>query len=55
MRETGFGVAEHKLLKNLACSRGIAELYRAADYVDVAVDADAKIVECRARPGWCSR
>lgn len=44
VRETGFGVVEHKVLKNLACSRGIAELYRAADYVDVVVDPAAKIV-----------
>lgn len=44
VQETGFGVVEHKVLKNLACSRGIAELYRAADYVDVAVDPSAKVV-----------
>ena len=27
VRETGFGVAEHKVLKNIACSTGIADFY----------------------------
>jgi acyl-CoA reductase-like NAD-dependent aldehyde dehydrogenase len=43
--ETGFGVAEHKLVKNLACSTGIAQAYRDHDYVSMRVDATAKIVE----------
>jgi len=45
VKETGFGVAEHKLVKNLACSTGLVEAYRAHDYVSVRVDADAKVVE----------
>ncbi len=44
VRETGYGVAEHKLIKNLACSTGIAERYRASDYIDVVIDSDSKIV-----------
>jgi acyl-CoA reductase-like NAD-dependent aldehyde dehydrogenase len=44
VRETGFGVAEHKVIKNLACSTGVAAAYRAADFVDPVVDAGAKIV-----------
>ena len=27
VRETGFGVAEHKVLKNIACSTGLADYY----------------------------
>jgi acyl-CoA reductase-like NAD-dependent aldehyde dehydrogenase len=42
--ETGFGVAEHKVLKNEACSLGIYERYRDEDYVSPRVDPDAKIV-----------
>ncbi len=30
VRETGFGVAEHKALKNVACSTGIVEHLRRA-------------------------
>ena len=45
VRETGYGVAEHKVLKNLACSTGIAAKYRASDYVDVVVDSADKMVE----------
>ena len=44
VEETGMGVAEHKRRKNEACSRGIVERYRVADYVDARVDADNKIV-----------
>jgi acyl-CoA reductase-like NAD-dependent aldehyde dehydrogenase len=44
VEETGFGVVEHKVLKNVACSTGIAARYRAADYVDVVVDEAAKVV-----------
>jgi acyl-CoA reductase-like NAD-dependent aldehyde dehydrogenase len=43
--ETGFGVAEHKVLKNIACSTGIAQAYRDHDYVSMRVDDVAKIVE----------
>ena len=45
VRETGYGVVEHKVLKNLACSTGIAAKYSASDYVDVVVDAADKMVE----------
>jgi len=43
--ETGFGVVEHKVRKNLACSRGIVQAYAGEDFVSVQVDAAAKIVE----------
>lgn len=45
VRETGFGVVEHKATKNRMCSRGILEAYRDHDYVTPRVDADRKIVE----------
>jgi acyl-CoA reductase-like NAD-dependent aldehyde dehydrogenase len=44
VRETGFGVARHKVIKNVACSTGIAAAYRAADFVDPVVDSAAKVV-----------
>jgi acyl-CoA reductase-like NAD-dependent aldehyde dehydrogenase len=44
VRETGYGVAAHKVLKNKACSSGVASAYRAADFVDPVVDESAKIV-----------
>jgi acyl-CoA reductase-like NAD-dependent aldehyde dehydrogenase len=43
--ETGFGVAEHKVLKNIACSRGLVHAYRDHDYVTPRIDHGAKIVE----------
>ena len=45
VRETGFGVAEHKVLKNLASSTGLVEAYAGHDYVTPRVDPDGKIVE----------
>ena len=45
VRETGFGVVEHKVLKNVACSTGIVEHYAGHDYVTPRIDAEAKIVE----------
>jgi acetaldehyde dehydrogenase / alcohol dehydrogenase len=45
VRETGFGVAEHKVLKNVACSTGIADHYAGHDYVTPRLDPEAKIVE----------
>ena len=45
VEETGFGVAEHKRLKNLACSTGLLEAYAGHDYVTPRVDADGKVVE----------
>lgn len=44
VRETGFGVAEHKVIKNEACSLGIFERYRDEDYVSPRVDTAGKIV-----------
>lgn len=43
--ETGFGVVEHKVLKNLACSTGIVETYRGQDFVSPVIDEVNKIVE----------
>ena len=45
VRETGFGVVEHKVIKNVACSTGIADFYADDDYVTPRVDPSAKIVE----------
>ncbi|HEY1320028.1 MAG TPA: aldehyde dehydrogenase family protein, partial [Streptosporangiaceae bacterium] len=45
VRETGFGVAEHKVIKNIACSTGLVEAYAAHDYVTPRFDPQAKIVE----------
>jgi acetaldehyde dehydrogenase/alcohol dehydrogenase len=45
VRETGFGVAEHKVIKNVACSTGLVETYAAHDYVTPRFDPAAKIVE----------
>ncbi|HEY5113555.1 MAG TPA: aldehyde dehydrogenase family protein, partial [Coriobacteriia bacterium] len=44
VRETGFGVAAHKVVKNRACSTGVASAYRAADFVDPVIDHASKIV-----------
>jgi acyl-CoA reductase-like NAD-dependent aldehyde dehydrogenase len=45
VEETGMGVAEHKLVKNEACSQGVADRWSGDDYVSARVDADARIVE----------
>ncbi len=45
VRETGFGVAEHKLLKAEASSRGMVEYYRNYDFVTPRVDHDRLMVE----------
>ena len=45
VRETGFGVAEHKVVKNLASSTGLVEAYAGHDYVTPRIDLAAKIVE----------
>jgi acyl-CoA reductase-like NAD-dependent aldehyde dehydrogenase len=42
--ETGFGVVEHKVLKNVACSTGIVETYRGQDFVSPEIDEVNKIV-----------
>ena len=44
VRETGFGVAEHKVIKNVACSTGLVETYAGHDYVTPRFDPAAKIV-----------
>lgn len=43
--ETGFGVVEHKVRKNLACSVGLLDEYSGHDYVSPRVDEGRKIVE----------
>lgn len=43
--ETGYGVAEHKVLKNVACSIGIWNTYGTHDYVSPVVDAARRMVE----------
>jgi acyl-CoA reductase-like NAD-dependent aldehyde dehydrogenase len=49
VRETGFGVAAHKIIKNEACSTGLVERYRGEDFTGFRVDAAKKIIEI-ARP-----
>ena len=49
VEETGFGVAEHKKIKNELCSRGIFEYYRDEDFTSYRIDRERKIVEV-ARP-----
>ncbi len=44
VKETGFGVVEHKILKNQACSLGLLERYRNEDFVSPRIDPAAKIV-----------
>lgn len=45
VRETGMGVAEHKRIKNEACTKGLVELYASEDFVSPRIDAARKIVE----------
>ncbi len=45
VRETGMGVAEHKRIKNEACTKGLVELYGREDFVSPRIDAARKIVE----------
>src|SRR5690348_6569298 len=45
VKETGFGVAEHKKIKNEICSRGIYEAYRNEDFCSKRVIPEQKIVE----------
>jgi acyl-CoA reductase-like NAD-dependent aldehyde dehydrogenase len=49
VEETGFGVVEHKTIKNQACSQGLFELYQDQDFTGTKVDAERKILEI-ARP-----
>ncbi|MDU9002591.1 aldehyde dehydrogenase family protein [Sedimentitalea todarodis] len=43
--ETGYGVVEHKTLKNRLCTYELLEFYRDMDLVTPRVDAERKIVE----------
>ncbi len=45
VKETGFGVAEHKKIKNEICSRGIYDAYKSEDFCSKRVIAEQKIVE----------
>ena len=45
VKETGFGVAEHKKIKNEICSRGIYDAYKGEDFCSKRVIAEQKIVE----------
>src|SRR6201981_791737 len=45
VRETGCVWADHKVIKNLACSTGLVEAYATHDYVTPRFDPAAKIVE----------
>lgn len=49
VEETGFGVVEHKVLKNQACTRSLYDLYQDQDFTGTRVDAQRKILEI-ARP-----
>lgn len=45
VKETGFGVAAHKKLKNELTSRGLFELYAKEDYCSARIKAELKMVE----------
>jgi acyl-CoA reductase-like NAD-dependent aldehyde dehydrogenase len=45
VRETGYGIADHKALKNEACSKGVLARYRAEDFTGVRLVPEAKTVE----------
>jgi acetaldehyde dehydrogenase / alcohol dehydrogenase len=44
VKESGFGVVEHKIIKNQACSLGLVKRYRDEDLVSPRIDPAAKIV-----------
>jgi acyl-CoA reductase-like NAD-dependent aldehyde dehydrogenase len=44
VRETGFGVVEHKVIKNEACSLGVLDRYRDEDLVSPRIDPDGKML-----------
>ena len=44
VEETGFGVVEHKELKNRLCSQGLYDHYSGANFTDHVVEADTKTV-----------
>src|SRR6185295_15465429 len=45
VKATGFGVPEHKKIKNEICSRGIYDAYKGEDFCSKRVIAEQKIVE----------
>jgi acetaldehyde dehydrogenase/alcohol dehydrogenase len=45
VRETGFGVVDHKRVKNEYCSAGVMDAYRDADFVTPVVDAARGVIE----------
>lgn len=45
VRETGYGVVEHKTLKNQLCTHDLLTYYRDMDLVSARVDHDRKIIE----------
>lgn len=45
VKETGFGVAAHKKIKNELTSRGLFQLYAKEDYCSARIKADLKMVE----------
>jgi acyl-CoA reductase-like NAD-dependent aldehyde dehydrogenase len=49
VKETGFGVVEHKTIKNELCSRGLFEHYRNDDFTGFRLDPTRKMIEV-ARP-----
>ncbi len=44
VRETGFGVVEHKVIKNEACSLGVLARYSDEDLVSPRIDPDGKVL-----------
>ena len=48
--ETGFGVVEHKIVKNEACSLGILDRYRDDDYVSPRIDTAGRSSRFPGRP-----
>ena len=45
VRESGFGVVEHKAIKNNLCTHGLFDYYRDLDLTSPRVNVDAKIIE----------
>ena len=54
VRETGFGVVEHKVIKNVACSTGIVDYYAATTTSPRAWIPRPRSSRYPARPAWCS-
>lgn len=45
VEETGFGVADHKEVKNRLCSIGLFEHYKGENYTDYRIDEARKMIE----------